>query len=57
MNGRANGINGYEMKVKVEDKLDENQLSRLATGVTVDAGRPVSPTVRLSPYSSVDFPN
>ncbi|KAH9910577.1 histone acetyltransferase GCN5 [Amylocystis lapponica] len=34
----VNGINGHEMKVKVEDKMDEGQLTRLATGVTVDTG-------------------
>lgn len=34
----VNGVNGHEVKVKVEDKMDEGQLTRLATGVTVDAG-------------------
>ena len=34
----ANGINGHGKNVKVEDRLDEGQLTRLATGVTVDAG-------------------
>jgi histone acetyltransferase len=38
MNGKTNGINGHEMKVKVEDKMDEGRLTRLATGVTVDTG-------------------
>lgn len=35
-----NGINGRisDLKVKVEDKMDESQLNRLATGVTIDAG-------------------
>ena len=36
-NGKVNGINGHETKVKVEDKMDENQLSRLTTGVPVDS--------------------
>lgn len=40
--GKTNGVNGYgrghEMKIKVEDKMDEGQLTRLATGVTVDTG-------------------
>ncbi|KAG1771761.1 Bromodomain-containing protein [Suillus occidentalis] len=34
-NGIANGRSS-DMKVKVEDKMDEGQLTRLATGVTVD---------------------
>lgn len=35
-----NGVNGHipDAKVKVEDKMDESQLTRLATGVTIDAG-------------------
>ncbi|KAH9892539.1 hypothetical protein C8Q73DRAFT_698473 [Cubamyces lactineus] len=39
---RTNGVNGREAKVKVEEKMDEGQLSRLATGVTVDAAGPAS---------------
>lgn len=39
MNGKINGINGHEAKIKVEDKLDEGQLNRLAAGVPVDAMR------------------
>ncbi|KAH7907486.1 hypothetical protein BJ138DRAFT_1137519 [Hygrophoropsis aurantiaca] len=31
-------LTAYDAKVKVEDKMDESQLTRLATGVTVDAG-------------------
>lgn len=34
----ANGFKSQEVTVKVEDKMDESQLSRLVTGVTVDAG-------------------
>ena len=34
----VNGVNGHDFKVKVEDKMDEGQLTRLATGVTVDGG-------------------
>lgn len=34
----ANGANGQDAAVKVEDKMDEGQLSRLVTGVTVDTG-------------------
>ncbi|RDB25273.1 Histone acetyltransferase gcn5 [Hypsizygus marmoreus] len=37
MNGLTNGINGYAAKVKVEDVMDEGQLTRLAAGVTVDS--------------------
>jgi len=36
-NGRLNGINGHETRVKMEDKMDEGQLSRLTAGVPVDA--------------------
>lgn len=39
MNRKINGINGHEAKIKVEDKLDESQLKRLAAGVPVDAAR------------------
>lgn len=36
--GKTNGVNGFEHKVKVEEKekMDENQITRLVTGVTVD---------------------
>ncbi|TDL25922.1 hypothetical protein BD410DRAFT_764142 [Rickenella mellea] len=37
-NGRVNGTNAHDGKVKVEDSIDENKLTRLATGVTVDTG-------------------
>lgn len=37
VNGRANGINGYTVKVKAEEKMDEGQLNRLTAGVPVDA--------------------
>ncbi|KAI5123056.1 hypothetical protein M0805_000491 [Coniferiporia weirii] len=38
MSGRANGCLSHETKVKLEERLDDKQLSRLATGVTVDTG-------------------
>lgn len=43
-----NGMNGHipDPKVKVEEKMDESQLTRLATGVTIDAGP--SSTARVS---------
>ena len=41
----SNGVNGHGIKVKVEDKMDERQLSRLVTGVTVDAGSAPSAVV------------
>ncbi|TFY67927.1 hypothetical protein EVJ58_g1329 [Rhodofomes roseus] len=44
----ADGANG-EMKVKVEDRMDEGQLMRLATGVTVDATAPSSGTPTFKP--------
>ena len=36
-NGKVNGVNGHDAKIKVEDKMDENQLSRLTAGVPMDA--------------------
>lgn len=39
MNRQLNGINGYDLKIKVEDRLDEGQLNRLAAGIPVDATR------------------
>lgn len=36
-NGWTNGINGYEARIKVEEKMDEGQLTRLTAGVPVDA--------------------
>ena len=46
MNGKLNGINGHDAKVKLEDKMDEGQLTRLATGVTIDASGTTSTAVR-----------
>lgn len=47
--------NGHDYSVKVEDAMDASQLTRLVTGVTVDAGGAASATtvsVRISrPYS------
>jgi histone acetyltransferase len=45
MNRQANGVNGYDLKIKVEDRIDEGQLNRLAAGVPVDATRET--TVRI----------
>lgn len=49
MNGLAtlNG-NAGQTKVKVEDRMDEGQLSRLVTGVTVDTAAAPASAVRLS---------
>lgn len=44
----VNGVNGHEVKVKVEDKMDESQLTRLATGVTVDAGNNATTNVCIN---------
>ena len=38
MNNRVNGAIVQEQRVKIEEKLDDKQLTRLATGVTVDTG-------------------
>lgn len=48
MNGTANGVNGTGAKVKVEDMMDEGQLTRLAAGVTVDTAGRASAGVRAS---------
>ncbi|THH01959.1 hypothetical protein EW026_g825 [Hermanssonia centrifuga] len=45
----SKGVNGHEFKMKVEDKMDESQLTRLATGVTVDAGGQASATPGSKP--------
>lgn len=42
----TNGANGHPVVVKVEDKMDESQLTRLVTGVTVDASGAPSAHVR-----------
>jgi histone acetyltransferase len=52
MNGQVNGINGRDTVVKVEERMDESQLNRLATGVTVDAGGTTHAVVRLFLYPS-----
>lgn len=49
MNGQVNGVNGHETQVKVEEKMDESQLTRLATGVTVDTGGTANTAVRRIP--------
>lgn len=54
MTGRANGQMNHEAKVKFEDKLDDRQLSRLATGVTVDSGVAAPTPVRDS-YRGASF--
>ncbi|TCD62923.1 histone acetyltransferase [Steccherinum ochraceum] len=53
----ANGANGHPVVVKVEDKMDESQLTRLVTGVTVDAGGAASanPAVKAEKPSYVEL--
>jgi len=49
MNGEIPPQSTTEIAVKVEDQMDEGQLDRLATGVTVDTAIPSSSSsVRLS---------
>lgn len=51
MNGRVNGVVPHDPPVKVE--VDDKQLSRLATGVTVDTGNATAQTpVSHTPSSS-----
>ena len=40
-------MTSHELPVKVEDKMDESQLNRLATGVTVDTGAAASTAVSV----------
>jgi len=49
------GVNGHvaDTKVKIEDKMDESQLTRLATGVTIDAGPSVSAAVSTTLLLSI----
>jgi histone acetyltransferase len=42
----VNGVNGHDVVVKVEDAMDESQLDKLVTGVTVDASSAASTAVR-----------
>jgi histone acetyltransferase len=42
MNGEISPQSSSEVAVKVEDQMDESQLDRLATGVTVDTAIPPS---------------
>ncbi|CAA7261715.1 unnamed protein product [Cyclocybe aegerita] len=55
--GRKNGINGHDSRVKLEDKMDEGQLSRLAAGVPVDVvGRSsAGPPVRTEKPSAIEM--
>ncbi|KII92810.1 hypothetical protein PLICRDRAFT_104366 [Plicaturopsis crispa FD-325 SS-3] len=55
MNG--DDANEYEAKIKVEDKMDEGQLSRLVTGVTVDAGGMTSavPQIKTEKAASIEL--
>ncbi|GLB37571.1 putative bromo domain containing protein [Lyophyllum shimeji] len=57
MNGKMNGVNGYESKVKVEDIMDENQLTRLAAGVTVDTAARASagPPTRTEKAATIEL--
>ncbi|KAF8973092.1 hypothetical protein BDZ97DRAFT_1648754 [Flammula alnicola] len=56
-NGRVNGINGHEGRVKLEDRMDEGQLNRLTAGVPMDAiGRSsAAPPVRTEKPSAVEL--
>ena len=47
MNGRLNGGKSHDAKIKVEEKLDDRQLTSLATGVTVDTGMTAPTPVRI----------
>ncbi|KIM45219.1 hypothetical protein M413DRAFT_8508 [Hebeloma cylindrosporum] len=57
MNGWTNGINGYETRIKVEEKMDEGQLTRLTAGVPMDAvGRSsAAPPMRTEKPSAIEL--
>ncbi|KDR75180.1 hypothetical protein GALMADRAFT_69959 [Galerina marginata CBS 339.88] len=54
---RVNGINGHDSRVKVEEKMDEGQLTRLTAGVPVDVvGRSsAGPPIRTEKPSAVEL--
>jgi histone acetyltransferase len=56
-NGITYGINGHNLAVKVEDMMDESQLTRLATGVTVDTAKAVTAGVRSLLVPAVIHPH
>jgi len=47
INGRTNGINAHETRIKVEEKMDDGQLTRLTAGVPMDAVGRSSAAVRI----------
>ncbi|PBK74524.1 Bromodomain-containing protein, partial [Armillaria solidipes] len=58
----VNGINGHSARVKVEDKLGDEQITRLATGVPVDASSPnevgfsfSKPVVRTEKMAAIEL--
>ncbi|KAI3618622.1 histone gcn5 superfamily [Moniliophthora roreri] len=55
LNGRMNGTTETESKVKIEDKMDETQLDRLATGVPVDAAEPAAPPVKTEKAAIIEL--
>ncbi|KAK7053438.1 histone acetyltransferase [Paramarasmius palmivorus] len=52
LNGR---VNGTTSKVKIEDKMDETQLDRLATGVPVDAAESAAPPPKAEKAAIVEL--
>ncbi|KAA1474031.1 Bromodomain-containing protein [Dentipellis sp. KUC8613] len=57
MNGEISPMNGHAQIVKVEERMDEGQLDRLVTGVTVDTeGGPASaPPIKPEKPSAVEL--
>lgn len=49
-NGKVNGINGHEPRIKQEDKMDEGQLNRLTAGIPMDTVGRSSAGVRISRF-------
>ncbi|KAI0048277.1 hypothetical protein FA95DRAFT_1491094 [Auriscalpium vulgare] len=56
MNGEISPMNGHERTVKMEEQMDEGQLDRLATGVTVDSSAATSaPPIKPEKPSAVEL--
>lgn len=54
-NGKTNGFVEPEPRIKIEDRMDDAQLDRLATGVPVDSETTaVSPCIFISPLTKAD---
>ncbi|THH20047.1 hypothetical protein EW146_g1247 [Bondarzewia mesenterica] len=49
MNGEIPHTNGHDIAVRADDQMDEGQIDRLATGVTVDTASPTTTAPPIKP--------